>query len=200
MKKSGYDRTLHITIDNEIIKYGILYGNEKIVFIKSGADGNFRGEQDKYLRMAYRVHHRIGATVICASNPDINERKHLKADKAFIRKVIGERGFEKYELYFVGTSDGGYRSLLLAQQFSQTSAYLGINSSHIGIEDFAQRLQSFPKVRKYLVYGSEDTDFDVDVPAMSALACENLEIVVLDGVNHEFTDRLEDFVALIDLM
>jgi DNA-binding Lrp family transcriptional regulator len=200
MIKSGYDRTFCITIDNEKIKYGILYGNEKIVFIKSGADGNFRGEQDKYLRMAYRVHRRIGATVICASNPDISECKHLKADEAFLRKVIGERGFEKYELYFVGTSDGGYRSLLLAQQFAQTSAYLGINSSHIGIEEFAQRLQSLPKVRKYLVYGSEDTDFDVDVPAMSALACENLEIVVLEGVNHEFTDRLEDFVALIDLM
>ena len=88
--------------------------------------------------------------------------------------------------------------LSLGAVFPKDHAFGG--SSHIGIEEFAQRLQSLPKVRKYLVYGSEDTDFDVDVPAMSALACENLEIVVLDGVNHEFTDRLEDFVALIDLI
>ena len=138
MTSLSYDKILSAAVGSEKIKYGILFGNGKIVFIKVGADGNIRGYQDKYLRMAHRVHTRMGATVICASNPYISEPAHIKADMALINKVIAERGFENYEMYFVGTSDGGYHSLLLSQQFSQTVKYLGINSSHMGIEDFAK--------------------------------------------------------------
>ena len=150
--------------------------------------------------MAHRVHARIGATVICASNPYISEPAHIKADKALIHKLIAECAFENYEMYFVGTSDGGYHSLLLAQQFPQTVTYLGINSSHKGIEDFAERILSLPNVKKILAYGRKDEDFDKDFPTMNALACDNLEIVVLDGVDHHFTDKINDFIALADLL
>ena len=200
MTSLSYDKILSAAVGSEKIKYGILFGNEKIVFIKVGADGNIRGYQDKYLRMAHRVHAQIGATVICASNPYISEPAHIKSDKALIHKLITERGFKNYEMYFVGTSDGGYHSLLLAQQFSQTAKYLGINASHKGIEDFAERMLSLPNVKKTLVYGKNDEDFDKDFPTMNALACDNLKIVVLDGVDHHFTDKVDDFIALIDLI
>ena len=200
MTPLSYDKIFSAMVDGEKIKYGILFGNEKIVFIKVGADGNIRGYQDKYLRMAHRVHARIGATVICASNPYIDESIHLKKDKTLINKVIAERGFENHEMYFVGTSDGGYHSLLLTQQIPQTVKYLGINSSHKGIEDFSERILSLSQVKKILVYGRNDEDFDKDFPPMNALACDNLEIVVLNGVDHDFTDKVDDFIALIDLI
>lgn len=200
MANLKYDKILGKTVDDEKINYGILYGNEKIVFIKVGADGSIRGYQDKYLKIAHRVHDRIDATVICASNPYIVEDKHIKTDTELINKVITERGFDNYEMHFVGTSDGGYHSLLLSQQFSQTSKYLGINSSHKGIEDFAERIQSLPQVRKYLVYGSKDEDLDKDLPTMNALECDNLEIILLDEVDHDFTGKVDDFIALIDLI
>ena len=200
MTTLNYDKILSATVDGEKIKYGILFGNEKIVFIKVGADGNIRGYQDKYLKMAHRVHARIGATVICASNPYISEQAHIRSDKALIHKLITERGFENYEMHFVGTSDGGYHSLLLAQQFSQTVTYVGINSSHNGIEDFAERILSLSRVQKILVYGRDDEDFDKDFPTMNGLTCDNLEIVVLDGVDHHFTDKINDFIALADLL
>ena len=200
MTTLNYDKILSATGDGKKIKYGILLGNEKIVFIKVGADGNIRGYQDKYLKMAHRVHARIGATVICASNPYINESAHIKTDMTLINKVITERCFENYEMYFVGTSDGGYHSLLLAQQFSQTVKYLGINSSHKGIEDFAERILSLSRVQKILVYGRNDEDFDKDFPTMNALTCDNLEIIALNDVDHDFTDKVDDFIALIDLL
>ncbi len=200
MTNLKYDKILSKTIGKEKINYGILYGNEKIVFIKVGADGSIRGYQDKYLKIVHRVHDRIGATVICASNPYIVEDKHINADKMLINKVTAEQGFDNYEMYFVGTSDGGYHSLLLSQQFSQTSKYLGINSSHKGIEDFAERIQSLPQVRKYLVYGKKDEDLDKDYPTMNALECDNLEIILLDEVDHDFTGKVDDFISLIDLL
>ena len=52
MTTLNYDKILSATVDGEKIKYGILFENEKIIFIKVGADGNIRGYQDKYLKMA----------------------------------------------------------------------------------------------------------------------------------------------------
>jgi hypothetical protein len=36
MANLKYDKILGITVGDEKIKYGILYGNEKIIFIKAG--------------------------------------------------------------------------------------------------------------------------------------------------------------------
>ena len=200
MTSFSYDKILSATVDGEKIKYGILYGNEKIVFIKVGADGNIRGYQDKYLKMAHRVHARIGATVICASNPYIVEDKHINADKTLIEKVIADLGLDHYELYFIGNSDGGDHSLKLSQQFPETVKFLGINSSWTSIDDFLERIQSLPGVKKIFAYGAKDVDFDFIVPRLKTLECSNLEIIVLDGIDHKFTDRIDDFIALIDLI
>jgi hypothetical protein len=196
----NYEKILRKSVGFEKIEYGILFGNKKIVFIKVGAGGNIRGYQDKYLKMAHRVHERIGATVICSSNPDASIEKHLDVDKALIKKVISDLGLSAFELYFVGTSDGGEHSLKLSQQFPETVKFLGLNSSWSSIEDFIELTKSMPHTKKTFVYGALDDDFDDGVPRLKALGCDNLEIIILDGVDHNFTDKVDDFIALIDLI
>ena len=39
-------------VDGEKVEYEILFGNERIVFIKAGAGGTVRGSENKYYRMA----------------------------------------------------------------------------------------------------------------------------------------------------
>ena len=72
-------------IKKEEIEYGIVRGNENIVFLKAGAGGSFRGYGDKYLKMAITLHERDGATVICASNP--SDALSLKHDEATLREL-----------------------------------------------------------------------------------------------------------------
>ena len=163
-----------------------------------GSDGNIRGCQDKYLKMAHRVHDRIGATVVCASNPYISESEHIESDKSLIKKIITDRGLDNYELYFVGTSDGGEHSLMLSQEFPETVKFLGLNSSWSETDVFIERIKSLPRVKKTFVYGAMDDDFDDIVPRLKALECDNLEIVALEGADHYFTGRVDDFIALID--
>lgn len=198
MPRLSYEKTMIKTVAGEEIEYGILYGNANIVFIKVGADGSIRGYQDKYLKMAHRVHDRLGATVICASNPYI-EHGHLDADQTVISEVAAECGFADYEVYFVGTSDGGYHNLLLAKQVPQTVKLLGINASLIDVDGFVEKLQEIPYVKKLLVYGTEDDDYDC-VSVLQALKCANLEIKTIDGADHEFSDMVSSFIALIDLI
>ena len=136
------------------IDYNITLGNEKIVFIKAGAGGSARGHGDKYAKMAERIHERTDATVITASNP-----MDLVCDDSDVREILGvvERmGFEHFELYLVGLSDGAYLNLDLAKQFTQTRKWIGINPSFIEMSDFEARLKALPSVSKLLIYGTED--------------------------------------------
>jgi alpha/beta superfamily hydrolase len=199
MHQLRYDKHAFKTVGEEKIDYGIVYGNEKIVFIKTGADGNIRGYQDKYLKMAHRVHQRLGATVICASNPDAEYAAQEVADKAMIAKVAVDCGFANYEVYFVGTSDGGYQNLRLAQQMPQARKFLGINASLIDIDDLMSRLQKLPCVSKTLVYGTKDEAYRY-TPALQAMVCDNLEIITVEGGNHEFKGMVDEFIALTDLL
>jgi alpha/beta superfamily hydrolase len=99
----------------------------------------------------------------------------------------------------VGTSDGGYQNLRLAQQMPQARKILGINTSLIDADDLAAHLKKLSYVEKVLVYGTKDEAFHC-IPILQAAGCENLEIITVEGANHEFTDMVNEFIALIDLL
>lgn len=179
------------------VEYKIAYGNKKIVFIKSGAGGNASGYKNKYIRMAQRIHDCLGATVICSSNPDM---PHEKSDEAAIRRIVSEKSFSDFEVYFIGTSDGAYQNLLLAKRFPETVKLVGINTSFIDISDFEERLRALPDVHKVLIYGTEDDDFDEIAPMLSEMTCDKLELKFVDGADHSFTGMPEELIALADYL
>jgi hypothetical protein len=182
-------------IDEEKLEYEIIFGNEKIVFIKAGAGVSVCGYKNKYIRMARQVHERIGATVICASNP---EAPHEELDEAKIRWVIDEMGLSNFEIYFIGTSDGAYHNLSLARRFSETVKWIGINTSYIDISDLEERLMALSSIYKVLIHGTEDDDFNEIVPIISKMECNKIEIKIVDGADHSFTGMVEEFIALAD--
>ena len=55
--------------DVAIIDYGIVEGNNIVVFIKAGQNGSLYGYQNKYIKMARRLKEKYGCSVICSSNP-----------------------------------------------------------------------------------------------------------------------------------
>lgn len=198
-----YDVSTRKSVAEEKINYGILYGNsKKLVFIKSGAGGRIRGKHNKYLKTAYRLRDRLGATVICADNPDSepeNIPKHQKADIKMISSVAAERKLTDFELYFIGTSDGAYHNIRLAKEFPQTVKLLGINPSMISLEDLAENLCALNGVEKILVYGSEDECLN-EVSELRELVCNNLRLITVEGADHNFTGMTDDFIALTDMI
>ena len=176
--------------------YNITFGNEKIVFIKAGAGGSSRGYEDKYIKMAERIHKRTGATVICASNPIDPICDAPDTDE--INWVVNRMGFEKIELYLVGVSDGAYLNLKLASRFPETVKWIGINTSYTEISDLEARLKELSCVSKLMIYGTKDDDFDEVVPALNKMTCDNFVMEFIDGADHNFTGMLDEFVALAD--
>jgi hypothetical protein len=178
--------------------YVVTSGNEKIVFIKAGTGGSARGYEDKYVKMAERIHNRSGATVICASNPydPICE----VPDAIEIKSVANELGFKTFELTFVGISDGAYLNLELANQFSETVKWIGINPSYVEIDEFLALIKALPDVEKLAIIGTKNEDFDELVPALDKITCDNLGLKFIEGADHEFYGMLEEFIALSDFV
>ena len=193
-----YDQILEKPVDGETIHYGILLGNETIVFIKAGADGSIYGYQNKYLHMARRLHEKMGATVVCASNPYIEEG-HIDADKSVIAQIASERSSEAYTVHFIGTSDGAYHNLVLARASPQSARFLGINPSFNLLDNLTNKLQNLSGVKKTLIYGDLDEEYAC-VSVLKALPIENLDIITIPGADHHFTGMVEEFVMLSDLL
>ena len=192
----GYDKVINTEVDGEEINYGISFGNEKIIFIKTGADGGIEGFDRKYLRIKDILREKFSATIICSDDPFADDEQ---MDKTMIEQVAAGMKFSDYELYFIGTSEGAYKALSLAKHFPQTVSFLAINSSFNTAENLYERLLALPKVNKTFVYGTKDDDYWI-APLLKDLKCDNLEIIDFEGADHEFKGMTDEFVSLTKLL
>lgn len=103
------------------VEYGVIYGNQTIVFIKTEAGGSC----DKYLQMAKTLHGTVGATVVCASNPTPDSFEMRDAE--FLRETVAEKEGET-TLYFIGVLDGALQGLLTATRHFDFKRLLLINT------------------------------------------------------------------------
>lgn len=196
----NFDKKITKIIDGEKLEYGIIFGNEKIVFIKVGAEQSIHKWQDHFqifIALAERAHRLYGATVICASNPFA---PHAEFDEEMIRWAVSNQGFKDFELYLWGISDGAYSNLSLAARFPETVKYIGLNASFITLDGFEQKLQALPNVKKLLVYGSEDDEFDIVFPALKKRQNDFLKTMVVNGGDHRFSGMPLAIIFSIDFI
>ena len=195
-----FDYIVHKRFCGEDLEYRFLFGNEKILFIKVGADEDIdkcRDGFNRYIEIAERIHRGLGATVICASNPDV---PHAAFDEKAIRWAASEQGFKEFELYFWGISDGAYQNLKLAQKFPETVKFIGVNTSFITFSDFEEKLQALQHVKKILVYGTEDDEYDVVFPALRNKQNKYLRTIFISGADHGFSGLSEQLICSVELI
>lgn len=180
------------------LRYGVVDGNDTIVLIKSGCGGSCDGYAHKYERMARRIHAARGYSVITADNPEDLDHSH-QTDRAVIEEYAAQRGFADYTVCFVAHSDGWEQIIRAAKKIPQTRRLLGINPSPIDDEAMMADLRALPKVEKTVVFGTQDDDFYL-AGKLEAADIPRLRIITVEGADHDFTHRLEDFIALIDLL
>ena len=178
-------------IKKEEIEYGIVRGNENIVFLKAGAGGSFRGYGNKYLQMAKTLHERDGATVICASNP--TDALSLKHDETVLSEVVNELA-KSPVLKFIGVSRGAYLGIVHLSERFKFEKLLLINMP---------LMLNFHKTTKHLkdknvtfVFGSKDPSAPY-IPFLKGY-CD--DVVMIEGADHKFTDMIGEFIDLIKLI
>ena len=199
MQESGYDKEVSKTVDGVTIDYGIIFGNENIVFIKAGSDGDILGFGGKYPQMAHRVHDRLAATVICASNPSDLWSGQLAADKGAIAAVAKKCNHTDYTLALFGSSDGGHHIIKLAAKMPQAKRVVGVNASCVNFDELCKRLQKIPNVEKTLIYGDRDECYNC-ATQLAMMDIPHLEIITVPGADHEFNGMVDEFISFIDLI
>lgn len=190
-----FDKIITKQVDRGTVEYGIIFGNDKVVFIKAGAGGTIWGYEDRYLEMAHRVHERLGATVICASN----SLRCLDMDMKTINWCAKKLGTQDCECYFVGVSDGADQCISLAR-YGSTKKLLCINPSFVPSHNPTNRLILLSNIEKIFVYGTKDEEGQNMIPALKDKYIPNLEIKTVNGADHRFTGMSAEFISLVDFL
>lgn len=195
-----FDTTKNYVCQNgQTIDYGIINGSNHIIFIKSGRGGTCQGYNDKYLKMAQRIHLKQGSTVICSSNP-IDSEKSYDIDRSIIESYASEKGFDDYEVYLIGASNGAYQNIFLANKMPQARKMLCINMPlMINFHKATRELQTMDHIEKIFVYGTKDPSFSY-VPFLEMKKYSMCRIIQVSGADHQFKERTDDFIALADLI
>ena len=189
-----YDETKSVVQDNTVVDYGIVHGNNLIVLIKVGRNGSIYGYQNKYLDMAELLNKRYGCTVITVSTPKFIYS--LESEMKFVKEYAEQHNFNEYEVFYMGHSFGGTLGLLYGYKYTEIRRILAVNSpfSNDTVE-MIKGIKSFKGLSLDLVYGLED-DFIETGKKYSYLKNQKVHFSYLEGVDHYFTDKINQFLLL----
>lgn len=194
MNELKFDKIVKSNLEDiTVIEYGIIEGNNTIVFIKSGQNGSIYGYNNKYIKMAKRLNKKYKCTVICSSNPfDGNNL----LDNAFtvIEKYTSK--FEDYKVYYLGFSNGALIGAYFGINYPKIKRMLLVNMPLIyDINLIKNNLNNFNNEKVTIVYGSLDYSINL-LENIKNIKSNILDIKVILNEDHYFSKDEEDFYSL----
>lgn len=190
-----FDRTKSMTENDKEIEYGIIDGNNTIVFIKAGMEGSCYGYENKYVRIGRLLNEKHGCSIISSSNP-LGYQTDFAAEMSFVRDYAEIRKFEDYQVYFLGNSNGAALGIINACQFPEIKKLVCINAPlMMNPQLLIHGIKEFSGEKMNLVYGSKDASFSM-VKLYSELESGKIDFVRIYGADHNFTGCLDLFIEL----
>ena len=194
MNELKFDKIVKSNLEDiTVIEYGIIEGNNTIVFIKSGQNGSIYGYNNKYIKMAKRLNKKYKCTVICSSNPfDGNN----PLDNAFtvIEKCTSK--FEDYKVYYLGFSNGALIGAYFGINYPKIKRMLLVNMPLIyDINLIKNNLDNFNNEKVTIVYGSLDYSINL-LENIKDIKSNRVDIKVILNEDHYFSKDEEDFYSL----
>lgn len=183
--------------DIAVIDYGIVKGNNKIVFTKAGQNGSMYGYENKYLRIARTLNSKYGYTVICSSNP-FDGNNPLDTDFSVVEEYCKENGFDDYEIYYFGHSNGARIGITWGYQYPRIKKMVLVNSPiFINFHSLKEGLINISDKKIFLVYGEYDQSINY-TELIKPLLNDNIKLEIVKGADHDFTNMLDEFMKLPD--
>ena len=194
MNELKFDKIVKSNLEDiTVIEYGIIEGNNTIVFIKTGQNGSIYGYNNKYIKMAKRLNKKYKCTVICSSNPfDGNN----PLDNAFtvIEKYTSK--FEDYKVYYLVFSNGALIGAYFGINYPKIKRMLLVNMPLIyDINLIKNNLNNFNNEKVTIVYGSLDYSINL-LENINDIKSNRLDIKVILNEDHYFSKDEEDFYSL----
>ena len=179
--------------DIAVIEYGIVDGNNTIVFIKAGQNGSLYGYNNKYIKMARRLNEKYGCSVICSSNPfDGNN----PLDNAF--EVIDDYAskFNDYRVYYLGFSNGALIGVLFGVNYPKIKRMALVNGPLMfNYNKIKEGALSFKEDSITFIYGSNDPSYGY-IDLLKNIDNDKIKVDVVEGEDHYFSVSEDDFYML----
>ena len=179
--------------DIAVIEYGIVNGNNTIVFIKAGQNGSLYGYNNKYIKMARRLNEKYGCSVICSSNPfDGNN----PLDNAF--EVIDDYAskFNDYKVYYLGFSNGALIGVLFGVNYPKIKRMALVNGPLMfNYNKIKEGALSFKEENITFIYGSNDPSYGY-IDLLKNIDNDKIKVDVVEGEDHYFSVSEDDFYML----
>ena len=194
--KKDFDIIIHSPFkDIAVIDYGIVKGNNKIVFIKAGQDGSMYGYENKYLKIATAINDKYGYTVICSSNP-FDGTNPLDNAMDVIENYCKDNNYKDYEIYYMGTSNGGIIGAQFGFNYPKIKRMILINAPlMINLHKTKEGIKSFKGDKIVLIYGSLDQSY-MYVELIKPLLNDVVKLEIIEGQDHFFSKDTYDFKKL----
>lgn len=191
MQELKFDKEIHSKLEDiAIIDYGIVEGNNIIVFIKAGQNGSLYGYQNKYVKMAKRLNKKYGCSVICSSNPfDGNN----PLDNAM--EVIEDyaKRFDDFKIYYLGYSNGALIGAWFGIKYPKIKRMALVNGPLMyNLYKTKEGALSFKGESINFIYGEYDQSIGY-VELLKSLENDKIKVFIEEGQDHHFSKSEEDF-------
>ena len=193
----NFDTVSEIEHEGQIVDYGYIKGNSKIVYIKAGMGGNYLGYENKYLRIARKLNEKHGCSVICVSNPT---PLPISVDQTILGAFIKDNDINDPEMFFFGHSNGCVKGLELGASGIAFTRMLLVNMPlMLNFHKTAQWINAMPKTDIVTVYGETDPSHRY-IPFLKNRNLGNVEIIKVAGADHNFKGMMENFIELSEML
>lgn len=173
--------------------YGIIRGNETIVFIKPGLGGSIYGYENKYFRISEKLNDTFNCTVIVSPN---EKKVDFDTEMEFIKEYVTHNNLADYQIYYFGHSNGAWIGMCNAYKYSQIKRLLLINAPLcINPQKTIDGIKMFAGEKMVLVFGDKDPSFHF-VKLFSELSNEKVRFEIIPEADHDFKNKLELFMSL----
>lgn len=173
--------------------YGIIRGNETIVFIKPGLGGSIYGYENKYFRISEKLNDTFNCTVIVSPN---EKKVDFDTEMEFIKEYVTHNNLADYQIYYFGHSNGALIGMSNAYKYSQIKRLLLINAPLcINPQKIIDGIKMFAGEKMVLVFGDKDPSFHF-VKLFSELSNEKVRFEIIPEADHNFKNKLELFMSL----
>ena len=191
-----FDKEIHSKfMNNIIIDYGIINGNNTIVFIKAGQNGSLYGYNNKYIKMAKRLNNKYNCTVICSSNPFDG---HNPLDNAMTIIEDYASIFKEYKIYYLGFSNGALIGAWYGYKYPKIKRMALVNGPLMfNYHKTKEGSLSFKGESLNFIYGEYDQSIDY-LDILKAIQTNKIKVYVEDKQDHHFSKSEEEFQLLPD--
>ena len=185
-----FNKEIHSNFNDEIIDYGIVEGNNIIVFIKAGQDGSLYGYQNKYIKMARRLNKKYGCSVICSSNPfdgnnPLDNAMEIIEDYAKI--------FDNYKIYYLGYSNGALIGAWFGVKYPKIKRMALVNGPLMyNFHKTKEGALSFNGDMISFIYGEYDQSIGY-IDLLKNMENDKIKVFVEKGQDHHFSKSEESF-------